>query len=330
MRRFFRFLRKLHAERFEDQIALVMKPYEYEQLDKIFAEVRTKLRPWELLGYDAGQIWKGVYTAWNQILSNSDSTERDSLRFLQNHCGFFFVDQPDKPFAVSELRLGAEHRIDFVEVAEGYSSGTRYKLIEIESPNAKIFRKDGRTSSKLSIAIDQITEWRRWISSHRSEAQRLFPSYAWDNGGEPYFQYEIVIGRSSETQKESGKISSFWKEQKINISSFDRLTERIVKKKFSTFFMTGLSTQSRDCDLDLMALNKAASPLLKSVPDTQYRKMLREFDFSGHITSKFLRCVSNYCEYNPNTLEEFDQTLSKVDKEGVSQLLEWGLQNHAR
>ncbi len=296
-------------------------------LRETFDLLKHELRPWGLLAYDAIHVLRDIYTDWDALLSDENTTERDMLRFLCDHAGLFLADPPEIPLVVSELRLGADYRADFLQVREGYSSGTSYTLIEVESPNAKLFRKDGRTSATLATAIDQISEWRRWVNAHRQEAGELLPSYGWQSRGYPNIQYSIIIGRREETQKEAARLSSLWKEQSITVHSFDRLTELFQRRSYGTFYML-LSANCDEVKDDFVACNKGCSPFLTAMSDRNWRDTIRSSDFSHHLTREFLKTAIQNIEYNNARLAKFDDRRAKADAAEVDYLLTEDFKNH--
>ena len=74
-------------------------------------------------------------------------------------------------WVVPHKRLGSEYVTDFI-VGDLSSYGFKWVAIELESPTAPMFSKNGDPSAKLSHAIRQIQDWRAWLADNRSYAQR--------------------------------------------------------------------------------------------------------------------------------------------------------------
>jgi hypothetical protein len=77
------------------------------------------------------------------------------------------IVSPTYARAWSKLRLGGRVT-DFV-VRE--STGD-YVLVELENPSLPLFRKDGQPSSELTHAVDQTTDWKRFLEDNLSYAQK--------------------------------------------------------------------------------------------------------------------------------------------------------------
>lgn len=102
--------------------------------------------------------------------------EESYHRFIAKHAGFFFCDHERRFVTTSKLRLGADYLIDFAVAEERRSKGLYWELIEIETPYTPPFTRRGVPSAKLTNAIQQILDWKRWLIENRREAERLFPS----------------------------------------------------------------------------------------------------------------------------------------------------------
>jgi hypothetical protein len=67
-----------------------------------------------------------------------------------------------------------------------------YTLVELEAPSRRLFIKNGDTSSQLTHARDQITDWRRYLEDNLATVQRELGL----DGISPNAKGLIVIGRS--------------------------------------------------------------------------------------------------------------------------------------
>jgi len=82
-------------------------------------------------------------------------------RLLTRSHGIYLWDRP---------KLGSEFIPDFV-IADVDSAGIHYKLVELESPTAKMFLKDGNLGQHTRDGINQIQNWRAWLESNISYAR---------------------------------------------------------------------------------------------------------------------------------------------------------------
>ena len=74
-------------------------------------------------------------------------------------------------YQFSQKKLGSEYIPDFL-IAEMSSIGIEWHAVEIESPRAKVHRKDGLPTSGLHHAIGQINDWRNWLRDNLDYARR--------------------------------------------------------------------------------------------------------------------------------------------------------------
>lgn len=268
-------------------------------------------RKWSLLGGVLKRVHDQIVREWETLIDDPESDERPCTRFVRDHGAMFFQRRAETPISISELSLGSEFNVDFVTATEGFSGGTTYKLIELESPNSKLYRGDGKTSARLSGAIDQILEWRRWISQNRSQARKLFPSIRWHADAEPTFSYQIVIGRRSETARVQDRIWSRIHESEIEIVSFDRLTNHLRFPMFDDYFWASMSAQGHKYVPERALLNRAACPFMKTISDGLWRKAASENqrEFSSHLIGPYLDHVAPKTDINEQRLNEFDQAV---------------------
>ncbi|NQT89103.1 DUF4263 domain-containing protein [bacterium] len=74
---------------------------------------------------------------------------------------------------VSEFRMGSEFRADFL-VLSADSGRWHASFIELESPTARLYLKDGTPAKALRIAQRQIADWRDWMKRNEPYARQLF------------------------------------------------------------------------------------------------------------------------------------------------------------
>jgi hypothetical protein len=72
---------------------------------------------------------------------------------------------------IPQKSLGGQHIPDFL-IGQLSSDGFGWILVELESPTALMFRKDGDPSAALVHALRQITDWRAWLERNRDFATR--------------------------------------------------------------------------------------------------------------------------------------------------------------
>src|SRR5260370_28237873 len=106
-------------------------------------------------------------------------------------------------FIFPEYQIGPRFKCDYMYLTK--SSGEWWcVLVEIERPQAKLFRvngKDVKTGSELNLARDQINDWREYLSKNKGTFMRdlapiLFPFSMSKNPLN--FRYVLLIGRTAD------------------------------------------------------------------------------------------------------------------------------------
>jgi hypothetical protein len=111
------------------------------------------------------------------------------IRWLSGGHGRWVLPKP---------KFGERYIPDFL-VSDEDSIGYNWKLVELESPTAKMFTRTGDFTQVLNHAIRQVSDWREWIKQNISYAQK--PKR---DGGlgliniDSNAQAYIIIGRRSE------------------------------------------------------------------------------------------------------------------------------------
>lgn len=162
-----------------------------------------------------------------RALLDTNPPERHVQEFLERnkeivaaHLGAHAV------YVVPKPRFGSHYEADF-GIAECNSAGTFWTLVELERPSIKPFRKDGRPTAKLTHAIEQIKEWRRFIRANRDYCQRSrrkgglgledISDRSWGT---------IVMGRRLDYENEPSEWrKELREEQLIKIMSYDGFLE---------------------------------------------------------------------------------------------------------
>ena len=166
-----------------------------------------------------------VYEDFKRALASARN-ERPLQAFLERHpeiMGSLMGGHLGR-WVVPQKRLGSEHVTDFV-IGDCSSSGLHWIAVELESPVARMFNKNGDPSSKLTHAIRQIQDWRSWLSDNRAYAQRKTA-----RGGLGLFGIRarvpatIFIGRSSTLLEDNqNRRAQMSEELGIELCTYDRL-----------------------------------------------------------------------------------------------------------
>ncbi len=100
------------------------------------------------------------------------TSERDMQAYLEEN-PFLLIQHlggGHGRYVLPQLRLGSEYVTDFV-LCERDSLGYHWTLVEIESPLAVRGKQTGEPTAELNHAINQIQDWRRWLTENVAYAR---------------------------------------------------------------------------------------------------------------------------------------------------------------
>jgi hypothetical protein len=132
-------------------------------------------------------------------------------------------------YCLPQKRLGGEYIPDFV-IGEVDSLGVRWVLVEIETPRSGIYLTDGvHLDEKARQGLSQIIEWKDWLSSNISYAQRRRR----ENGLGLFDIREnaqglVLVGRRSRMPETKDSMRHHERQSSnIHIHTYDWLVERL-------------------------------------------------------------------------------------------------------
>ena len=115
-------------------------------------------------------------------------------------------------FMFPQFPVSVSHKCDFFYMTK--STTTWWCVfVEIESPNARIFRENAksvRRHSDFVQALDQIDEWKRYLRDHTKEFLERVCSVMTPFSGNPVqFRYVLIIGRRGEFERDHAKVRAY-------------------------------------------------------------------------------------------------------------------------
>jgi hypothetical protein len=241
------------------------------------------------------QLWSDLISEWKALLENTALKENDYHSFLKKHPAIFFCISGSY-LAISKMKMGAQYETDFVIVEEGYSNGTLYELIEIESPHTNLFNKNGAPSSKLNQALQQIRDWRRYLKDNRSFFLKTFPTTTTRIDTDSKLRFKIIIGRRTTNKDELAKRAQIEDENNVEIWSFDRLTDLIIGRGY--FHKTARIYAAQTESLPDYLLNELANPFFICASDSEWREICKKgkSHIYYHLIDDIIR-IRKYNEY---------------------------------
>jgi hypothetical protein len=136
-------------------------------------------------------------------------------------------------FVFSEVRFGTTYVADWV-VGNGHSGGVLWNLIELECPQSPPFIKDGYFSETARRGVNQIQDWRSWITKNIDLVQRPKSRYGLGFHDLDGFASGIVVaGRrelygSSESADRYNEARNACRTQNaIEVMSYETLIEKM-------------------------------------------------------------------------------------------------------
>lgn len=149
----------------------------------------------------------------------SDPEEWRAQMFLGLPRNKILLD-PSVKAVTPEVKLGSEHRIDFVlELPQ-----QRHVLVEIERPRDRLYTKDGDPADRHKHGQQQIMDWIEWLDENRDYARKNIPALR--TVKEP--EYRLIIGLRRNTSEKHQKALTRKNVElhRIETMTFDDLLDR--------------------------------------------------------------------------------------------------------
>jgi hypothetical protein len=175
-----------------------------------------------------------------------DGSEEPCHQFLKAH---YELICPTADARWSKLRFG-ENVSDFV-FREPHND---YQLVEIEAPHRRIFRKDGHPRHELVHAIDQISDWLRYIGDNKARVEEELGL----TGISTMPRALVVIGRSaSVTDANRRALAGLQADRpRLSVLTYDDLLDR-ARSNLEKLFGP-LSIKARNLNLYFYRREEAA------------------------------------------------------------------------
>lgn len=249
---------------------------------------------WSLLNREAHYLIEKTKRGWRNLLQ-LNLREEEYHSYLAEHAGFFFGNVFNGRVVISKLRLSPEFTTDFVVVRDQYSLGMSFELIEIELPHRAPLTKSGDFSARLSHAVGQIQNWRKWIKENPALARKLFPSLGTRFYRSPNFTFTVIIGNRANTNDWLEKRNDYANQLRINIRSFDHLSDVLSNVVFlnETSFCSNEEEQ-----LSKVQRNQLANPFYKAYTDQEWREIVRQMEHTSHFVAMNADVLISNRQYN--------------------------------
>lgn len=246
-----------------------------------------KVFDWERI--TQSETFKRLREDWKKLLADTTLKERDYHAFLANN-PFFFLTYLESYVVISKLKLGSEYETDFVVVKEGYSDGTIYELIEIESPHTKLFDSKGKPAAKFNAALQQILDWKRFLKSEKSFFRKFLPTTNTKIIRDSKISFKIIIGRRTDNQEVLEKRRQYSEDYGVEILSFDRLTDISNRLHFSN--KPSIYAAQFDNMKDYKVKNDLVNPFFTCTSDSDWKSICK----SGEVKHFYYNNLSRILE----------------------------------
>lgn len=127
-----------------------------------------------------------------------------------------------RTYVIPKARLGSEHVTDFLVLGIN-SVGPQWVTVELEAPRHRILTRAGRLSGATRHAIDQIQDWREWLTLHISYAQTGLGLHGITNRSPGL----VIIGRDDPVaDPQPARLNSGY-QSRIDVHSWDWLLRHV-------------------------------------------------------------------------------------------------------
>lgn len=143
-------------------------------------------------------IWDIVKIENDIINSFETNSEADLLKILKDN-SFLFYELYSRKWEIQpvfrEVNFGSKLRCDYAWLNDN-SDGPEWILVEIEKPKMRLFNSNGKPSSELNNAIEQVKSWERYFLENPLEKKRIFGAVA-------RFKFILVAGNKEQWNNEN-------------------------------------------------------------------------------------------------------------------------------
>jgi hypothetical protein len=173
-----------------------------------------------------------------KIIENHTSTEIDIKRYIDGNCAYEIIASIFKlyrfghhdAYLFKEFKLGTYFQADYVLVGRA-SGGHQFVFIECENPYNKITISDGDFGETIRKGINQINDWKAFLSSEYPTISAEFKKYTDKQLPEEFYKYDptrfnyiVIAGRRKDFNDKTYRLARSSKEDnKIGVLHYDNV-----------------------------------------------------------------------------------------------------------
>ena len=131
-------------------------------------------------------------------------------------------------YVLPKVKFGERYESDFL-LADLDSAGFYWTLVEVESPTAQIATKGGRLAAIPRHAVDQILDWRRWLTDNLDTARRSRDEHGLGLPGiRPDAPGLVIVGRRRGVENlNNNERNDLRSDRQIRVQTWDWLVENV-------------------------------------------------------------------------------------------------------
>jgi uncharacterized protein YeeX (DUF496 family) len=174
-----------------------------------------------------------------EALVNKCVSENDLQRHIEQHPYILSQQFAHCRYVIPKVALGIQYETDFM-CLEIPSSGKEWTGVELKIPNKKVITKVGRKTADLEHAIQQVRDWRLWVTENLSYARqdKNKNGLGLDDITPRFFGYVVIGRRKDFNQKFNELRRQIQRDELITIRSWDGIVERAYERaKFYSYIV---------------------------------------------------------------------------------------------
>ena len=174
-----------------------------------------------------------------ETLVENAVSENELQAHIEKHPYILSQQFPHCHHVFPKVKFGIQYETDFM-CLEIPSSGKEWIGVELEIPNKKVITKAGRKTSELEHAIQQVRDWRSWVTENLSYARKDKEKNGLGLSDiVPRFYGYVIIGRREAfTEKFNELRRQIQRDELITIRSWDGVIEWAYKRaKFYSYII---------------------------------------------------------------------------------------------
>lgn len=164
-------------------------------------------------------------------LLNARVGENEIQAFIESVPIILSEQLPHCHHVIPKPKLGSEYVPDFL-LPEMSSAGTDWYLVELEPVDDPLVTKQGQYAQRVREAIQQIKDWRSWLSHNLDYASRskLQRGLGLQNISPRPVGWVVVGRKSAATDRFNQLRRQTWENDLINVMTYDRLLAHFRKR----------------------------------------------------------------------------------------------------